>query len=247
MILTGVTMTGADESILPGDLVALSKRYPFVEWGILTSQSHMRAGHGPRFPGRAWMQSLLEVAEENDLRLSLHLCGGWVRDLCDGRATFAEDYPELACGFDRLQLNFHAQQHAIRDSLEFVEALNEIETEEVIVQMDGVNEDVLALLLDDGQRASPLYDLSHGGGVLPEAWPVPAEPLRDRLVGFAGGLSPENVTEQLRRIRDAVWDGQRAWIDAETHLRSDGDRLFDLAKVERFLAATQPWIAVERD
>jgi hypothetical protein len=32
------------------------------------------------------------------------------------------------------------------------------------------------------------------------------------------------------------------WIDAETHLRSDGDRQFDLAKVRRFLEAAKPYV-----
>jgi hypothetical protein len=45
MILDRVTITGADDDVDIGDLVDLSARYPFVEWGILSSSSR-RAHRG---------------------------------------------------------------------------------------------------------------------------------------------------------------------------------------------------------
>ena len=34
-MLQTVTLTGADDSVNPEDLIAISKEFPFVEWGIL--------------------------------------------------------------------------------------------------------------------------------------------------------------------------------------------------------------------
>jgi tRNA-splicing ligase RtcB len=91
----------------------------------------------------------------------------------------------------------------------------------------------------DGFDIAALYDLSHGGGVLPEKWD---HPLAKTAIpcGFAGGLSPENVASQIAKIQDVMGEAD-FWIDAETHLRSADDRQFDLAKVRRFLEAAKPY------
>jgi hypothetical protein len=49
-----------------------------------------------------------------------------------------------------------------------------------------------------------------------------------------GGLSPDNLEEQLLKL-DEVVGSDTIWIDAETHLRSNGDEIFDLEKVKQFL------------
>ena len=82
-----------------------------------------------------------------------------------------------------------------------------------------------------GVNCSTLFDLSHGAGVLPEQWPKPLPGIR---CGYAGGLSPDNIKEQLTLISAAVGDTP-IWIDMETHVRSNNDRLFDLGKVEQVL------------
>jgi phosphoribosylanthranilate isomerase len=104
--------------------------------------------------------------------------------------------------------------------------------------MDGVNDQLLHWARSQGIDAVPLFDLSGGAGILPEQWP---EPIEGVYCGYAGGLSPENVAEQLEKI-EAVTPNARIWIDAETHVRSNGDQLFDLEKVRRFLEVTRPWV-----
>jgi phosphoribosylanthranilate isomerase len=65
-----------------------------------------------------------------------------------------------------------------------------------------------------------LFDRSGGRGVFPDDWP--AHPGNNILVGYAGGIRPENV-------RAAIEDKSgRYWIDIETGVRHHDDR-FDIA------------------
>lgn len=50
--------------------------------------------------------------------------------------------------------------------------------------------------------------------------------------GYAGGLSPDNIAEQLDLIDAAAGDVDY-WVDAETHVRTE--EVFDVEKCYRFL------------
>ena len=71
---------------------------------------------------------------------------------------------------------------------------------------------------------SCLHDLSGGKGKVPPFRPVQA-PLAP-LVGYAGGIGPDNVIQVLSEI-----DAHTFWIDMETKIRNDDDWL-DLDKCE---------------
>ena len=80
--------------------------------------------------------------------------------------------------------------------------------------------------------------MSGGAGILPNAWPQ----ARDCYCGYAGGLSPDNIEEQLPEIEKVAGEGP-IWLDMETHVRSEDDRQFELAKVRQVLKKTDPWVA----
>lgn len=231
-IIDRVTVTGADNSNKIEDLVAIQEKYPFVEWGILMS-THAE-GH-PRFPTAGWIKKLIEYKDK--LNLSGHLCGKWVRDICAGENTFYKNREHLKNVFKRIQLNFHAYQHRIKDEEKFLDVLESFEGAQIIFQFDNVNNDIINFARINGIDAVPLFDTSGGAGVLPGEWP---EALR-MYSGYAGGLSPENLMEQMQRIVEKCGDGP-IWIDAETHLRSSDDNVFDLDKVQRFLEIAKPWV-----
>jgi hypothetical protein len=235
MNLDRVTVTGADDSIKPEDLVPLTEKYPFVEWGILFSGS--RQG-GPRYPSDGWISKLMHPAMQNRLpNLCAHLCGKWVRDLVlDGKATWWEKYRGYAEIFKRVQLNFHGQFHKAGKG--FSGRLKNLE-HDFILQHDGVN-DATILALGADLPVSPLFDRSGGAGVLPASWPKPIW----KYQGYAGGLSPENIEDELHRILDAAGES-RIWIDVETRVRSEDDGRFDLGKVELFLKRCQPFVRVQ--
>ena len=271
-MLKTVTVTGADDSVKPVDLAAVAAEYPFVEFGILFrgSKNRVRVREGdppepnrPRFPSFDWMVELLcEVEPKARLNLSCHLCGQAARDFLEGvylGGPKARDFQEgvylggpqpINTHFRRCQVNTHGVPHDfdVRRLRETVRQMT-MNGQQAVFQYDRVNTD--AMLSCVGRHVhdeyesldlniAALYDLSHGAGVLPEEWD---HPLAGTTIpcGFAGGLSPDNVAGQIEKILPVVGETP-FWIDAETHLRSDGDRQFDLAKVRRFLEAAKPYV-----
>lgn len=227
MKIDRVTITGADDSTDIQWMLAMQERYPFVEWGILVSQTQM-GGH--RFPSSYWLVSLLEIQDR--LKSSIHVCGRWVRDVCDG------DWSHLVASVgpvmnkaQRIQLNFHAYAHKLDD--EFFKAAKTESSDngwQLIFQIDGVNDSLLAQARENRLDAVPLYDLSGGAGVLPSQWPKQSEGV---YTGYAGGLGPKNVIEQVEKIK-SVANG-RIWIDMETRVRTEDDSKLSEGLVESVL------------
>ena len=220
MKINKVTMTGADDSINPNELFEISKKYPFVEWGILVSRNSQ--GNN-RFPSIEWMNKLSELNTDN-LSLSCHLCGTYVKEVFMGNDTFINELGSIWNQFQRVQINTHGYKHKFEESA--ITDLKKFE-KEIIFQFDGVNKPILDYAISEGVNCSTLFDMSHGAGVLPKEWLLPIDGIR---CGYAGGLSPENVVGQLKLIDEKVGDYE-LWIDMETQIRSNNDQKFDLTKV----------------
>jgi hypothetical protein len=223
-----VTITGADDSISAHQLKSISRRFPFVEWGILFSLSQQG---GTRFPTERWIEHLPE-----GLNYCAHLCGRYVRDaVLESKLTWlpnARNRPEI---FQRIQLNFHGQFHKAHASLPEMLATTQ---KQIIFQCDGVNDDSVLDLCMFNSDFSPLFDTSGGAGILPDRWP---SAWSGTYCGYAGGLGPDNVLPQLDLIHRAA-SNQKFWIDMERRVRSEDDSRFDLGKVKRVLEACAPLI-----
>lgn len=239
-----VTLTGADNGVAPHQLLALSKRYPFVEWGILSSEKRVGT---PRYPSLDWFIELQRVMFEMDsdpeayLSLSLHLCGS------AARATLAGDDRWLLGHeiFDRVQLNGYAPGMGVGRTLQGIhprgrwynvaaplpELILQVRSEAILVE---ALEDVAVLGVN---RASILYDPSGGTGMAPAAWPETPTALPGLRMGFAGGIGPATIEQVLREV------GGRpgSWVDMESGVRDAADR-FDLDKCEAVLAAAARWV-----
>lgn len=227
MRLDRLTITGADDSVKPGQLSALSGFYPFVEWGILLSRSS-EGRH--RFPSREWLGKLYAMKQDvPSLKLSGHVCGRWVREMLDGSRMLVDDLGTLLGMFDRLQWNFHAEQNRMK-AFE-MSALLKTFKQSHIFQLDGVNDSIYAMMADLGVDVSPLFDTSGGAGLVPTTWPK-AE--RGVYNGYAGGLGPDTLLAELPKIKEAA-RGERIWIDMERRVRSEDDSAFDISKVEECL------------
>jgi hypothetical protein len=57
-----VTLTGADDDVDPQQLAEISQEYPFVEWGILFSQSKSGV---ERYSSIDWVVELLSLERMN--------------------------------------------------------------------------------------------------------------------------------------------------------------------------------------
>lgn len=233
MPLDRVTFTGADDSVRADDLIALSREFPFVEWGLLYSRSQQGA---PRFPSPQWLSESLPRLRDAGAGLAAHLCGGYVRAwVRDGQPWWP--VARLAAGsptFQRLQLNFHGEP--LHWSPAFLASLPPLPYD-VIFQADAVNDTRICDTMVRHRGTSVLFDTSGGAGLVPRSWPTPW--WDDRYVGYAGGLGPATIATQLPRIFDAAGPA-RFWIDMERGVRSDDDTLFDLDKVRAVLQYCAP-------
>lgn len=234
MNLDRVTITGADDSVDPQAIADLHDEFPFVEFGLLFSRKHQG---GPRFPSRGWVDRLLSL-DGRARRLSAHLCGQYVRDIAGGYWTWFSDFKAAAPFFDRIQLNFHGDVHQITGLVMPMPW-------QYILQVDGVNDAWIRTLCQpyfDGRNTFvPLFDTSGGAGVLPKAWPSAWTGV---YCGYAGGLGPDNVVEQVMKIGELGDVNCAFWVDMERRVRSEDDRMFDLTKVRSVLLAVKPYVGV---
>lgn len=194
-----ITFTGVDDDTDPAAMVALSDEYP-IEWGILFSPKRQGAGRYPRLATVEWLVS--EVL----LTYSAHLCGGDAREVIESGAS----HHDLSGYFGRAQIN--TADPKVQPSLIGLWAREA--GLRAILQCRGPFPDVHAV--------DVLYDASGGRGILPTSWPSGL----DRLCGYAGGLSPDNVAAAVSVIGSRA---TRYWIDMESGVRDDRDR-FDIGK-----------------
>jgi hypothetical protein len=115
------------------------------------------------------------------------------------------------------------------------------ESKEFIFQYDNINP-AIHVAAAAGVNCSALFDLSHGQGILPEQWP---DTLPNIKCGYAGGLGPDNLEDQIISIEQKSGDTP-IWIDMETKVRTDredlGLSIFDMNKVEECLKIAAKFI-----
>lgn len=242
-----VTITGADDTVSVYDLHKLTAAFPFVEWGILLSAKR----HGtPRYPSKEFLKSIARDWETKSMRpentewkplnaqLSLHLCGRYVREFLMGIFTFIDDIGvDVWAAFQRVQINTHGELHEFNEK-QLAKFIMVNPGKQFIFQYDGTNQKLLEFIAGL-TNVAVLHDLSSGAGILPTHWP---EPFLNVDCGYAGGLSPANLYEQINKIL-AVTGDKHIWIDMETHVRSyDGRDFFDLEKVHACLKVAQQYV-----
>lgn len=234
--LQRVTITGADDTTSIPWMMGLSARYPFLEWGILISQSRTAT---PRFPSRDWILDLVEAAERNPgiLDLCMHLCGHSVRQLLMGVLDWSELPNGLLGVCQRVQINTHAEH--VPSSVDMAQNILQVqEQRQFIFQWDGVNDHLSLAMKAMGVNAAALFDTSGGAGRLPRSWPKPSPLLP---CGYAGGLGPDNVADQVAAIEALC--SVPFWIDMESRARTEDDRMLDQAAVETVLDRTWNLVA----
>lgn len=212
-----ITFTGIDDAT---DLIAaraLATEFP-VEYGVLFSPE--RQGNSPRYPSWSTISKILLYAIPGS-RHAAHLCGGYSRLLLASAATTLDSV--LLNHFSRVQINTHYVGLNVAILAEWAESVQA----EPILQCRGA--------FPAEAEVSWLFDASGGRGLTPDAWPQAPCPapgtagvVRPPLIGYAGGLSPSNISTALPAIAAAAGDSPY-WIDMESGVRDADDR-FDLSK-----------------
>lgn len=234
MKIKTATITGADNNTNIRDMLQISNQYPFVEWGILFSPK--RIGE-ERYPDINWINKLSRNFSYDKIHLSAHLCGGYTREMLLGKSDLI-DVPDMKdflslCG--RMQLNFNSQKSKV-DEKKFFGLLKGVIGGRIIFQYNLSNVRICINAMEELTNISFLYDSSGGRGIIKEKW---QKPFMGFFTGYAGGLSPDNLKEELKKIEGVVGD-REIWIDTETHVRTNG--ILDMNKVKLFLEIASKYI-----
>jgi len=208
--LTAVTLTGADERTDIEALVRLATDYPALEVGLLYTATPEGRN---RYPSLPWLDGASQALSG---RFALHVCGHAARaELLNGCAELLR----VISRSRRVQVNGDVGHAEL--------PLLAARVPELITQFQAARTD---LREDSVANHSLLVDASGGRGISPAQWERPST---SKDVGYAGGLGPDNIRDQLPRIA-AVAEG-RYWIDMEGQLRTND--WFDLDKCQAVLSA----------
>lgn len=221
--LVATTLTGIDEHTDFSRALDLSHEFSFLEWGVL-----LGGAPSPRYPHIDTIANWASVCHDRQARTALHLCGKFARQWIAGDP----DIVELARQFGRIQVNVVAARTDV-DAL--VDAVTSSRHPRVITQHNAANETITHRLINEHQHAV-LFDASGGRGEATTSWPTH---IPGKACGYAGGLSPETVEEELEKI--AAQAGPAFWIDMEGRVRTAQDTL-DLDRCQRVLANVQRWL-----
>lgn len=223
MKINRVTITGADDKINIKDLIELTEKYPFVEWGILFSSG--REGT-QRYPSHKWIKEIVET----DLPLSAHFCGWWAKQVLE-----EENYSLIrqAEGFSRIQLNYNFARSRGWKLDNLIEYAKD-SPKDIILQVNKSNAPIITELKVP-KAINFLYDASGGRGTVIERIEAPF----DNYTGYAGGLAVENIDHICNLIKITELD-DTVWIDLESGARTNNE--FDLKKVEEILRISSKYI-----
>jgi hypothetical protein len=206
-----ITFTGVDAQTDSKRLRDISSRYP-CEWGVLFSPN--RQGKDQRYPSYDIISNIISFMEDNPfVSFAAHVCGQYAESLMT-RVPISIGYTYLPY-FGRIQVN-----HVTPD-VSIMNGFSDHIKKPVIIQTRQT--DVFPPTM---QGVHWLYDASGGKGILPTTYP---ENSRANLVGYAGGINPENVVV----VNDMVQHNTPYWLDMETGVRTDN--WLDLDKVEMVL------------
>lgn len=241
-----VTMSGCNETTDIEDLVALLGQYPIAEIGIQVNEKKCAPGSYRK----SWIYSLASYLKYKKwvINAALHINPSWVTDFSQGSMPSGlQDLLDLrnyyGCPFfHRLQLNFCIGRDSAPDMETLMTLIHNFGSRRFILSYNESNAAFIHELYRRGARFDLLFDTSHGEGVEPKE--RPSSIFNDVLQGYAGGISPENVTEVLDQIAEQealVPNFVGVAIDAEGKLKN-ADGVFDIDHGRAYLSAAQRWI-----
>ena len=223
-----LTFTGIDQETDLDHVEAIQGRHPSVEFAVLIGSQ--TGGSNPIFPPMKVIRNVKRLPG----RKALHLCGVFARSAVDGYGPQLDDLANLVQGFDRVQINIHADgifppmPNALdtgytRTRAPFAAFLAATDCQVILQHREPWE---TAPYWHD--RVEYLFDRSEGGGrEFFNEWPPP--PKDGKRWGYAGGMGPANIGTALAFVKQH--SGARLWLDMERNVRSSMYFL-DLGKVQ---------------
>ena len=232
-MINTVTFTGVDKSIVFENLKRISCKYPFVEFGILVgskTSENPKCNESNRYPNLHFVGSFKRYMRRYNLRCSLHLCGKYSRTINMTSITALDriEVVGLSNDFNRVQVNARYKDYNYSGIKWFADRAG---CQKVIIQTR--QQDFQKPLEHD--KVEYLFDMSGGRGQEDfDKWPKPS---LDYRMGYAGGISTDNIDQILEMI-EAKWNPNcDIWLDMESGVREND--WMDLNKVEEICEKVQ--------
>lgn len=233
MFLKTVVCSGINENNNICDAIEFLKKYKNAEFGVQCSPK--KAGyHSPRFE---WLKELLSKVNEQKIenKIALHLNEGFVVSFCDGKVPDEiSDLLDTGNAVGRLQLNFKIGRETfasgnVPDIQTLKKTMQAVAPHAIILSASQPNLPFIHKAYHQQMKFDALFDDSFGEGIAPNTRKPPL--FEDVFQGYAGGLSPENVAQELHKIEKLAKGA--VFIDAEGKLKQDG--CFSFEKAQRFV------------
>ena len=246
-MLSHVTFTGWDQRTDLHELAAFCGDYPQerIEVAVLYSANQQDAD---RYPLVEKARDILRTARAAGQRTAVHICGRAARSLLQdveedaaGIRVFSSAGPLISAA-QRVQVNVGEEfwpdgDGRYKQAWLVARAIGR----PVIVQSRSIGgwPDVEHFGPGASRMVPFLFDRSAGTGAAPIDWPFPRANL---LVGYAGGLGPDNVADLCASIAGARIDGSRWWLDMESRIRAP----FALVDRRADEPPTQTFVSIDR-
>ena len=232
-----VSCCGANGLLNVEDVVDFLESNPQVEIGIGVSRERCSVGM-PRFSWILDLQSRLSP-EKGMSRIAFHVNGNWSKEIVENGKLPEELFYLLwrNKGTARIQLNVIGSGHtfdniSVKPLADLITALREKRIGRFIIPANKESFAFIKELQTLTDEFDVLYDASFGFGKKAEKY-LSLYPLQ--LQGYAGGLSGDNIQEELLKIDKAQTTPTQIWVDAEGRLRNDTINTLDLNKAKRFI------------
>lgn len=198
-MLTKITFTGIDNKTKIKDIETLYKKYPFIEFGFLVSESNTNKQLVNRYPDLVMLKGL----KNKNIPLALHVCGRIAREIVQKNNweplfNLMGDYLNL---FQRIQLNVAGIE-------KFNENITFLPDKIFIIQTNNKTN----ALYEHYKHLSNVVSFQDNSGGIGKV-----ESNFGMFNGYAGGINSENVLEILQKITEI--NQNDFWIDMETSLR----------------------------
>lgn len=222
MKLSYCTFTGVDEETSLSDIISLSNSYPIIEWGFLFSPKQQ--GQPGRYLSTKNLLKIFEILPV-EVKVALHFCGSGTYNLLNENLEELDLLKAITKRNGRIQLNFNQTKKPI--NIENLKKLILSEPKTTFITQHNQSNNLLWNNFIDLPNYAILFDSSGGNGISCNEWPKPL-PVS---CGYAGGLGPNNIKEELQKISSVVAK-TTIWIDMENKLRNLDKNGIDWLNIE---------------
>lgn len=245
MRLNFITCSGANEMTSIPQLLSMLEEFPIAEIGVQVSEKKAAKG----MMRYKWIQELHQETMHSQISINaaLHVNRLWAEAVGQGKMP-AEltEFLQLSDNdgnpfFQRVQLNFKVGREQTPNVDKLDALIRQNDRHRFILSYNESNSDIIRELYLRGVKFDCLYDSSFGEGVMPQTRMAPA--FVGIRQGYAGGITPNNVTTELGKIArefELKPNGAAMYIDAEKGL-ADKDGNLDLAKMLAYLINAITW------